>query len=142
MHNGIVANVSIAIHAPVEAVWDALTNPVIIKQYMFGTNVISDWKEGSPIVWKGEWQGNAYEEKGIILKIEPKRMIRYSHFSPASGKPDVPESHHVVTFQRANSGEQTTILLTQDNNATAEACENSKKNWQLMLKGLRELLEK
>jgi hypothetical protein len=43
-------------------------------QYMFGTNVISDWQEGSPILWKGEWQGKKYEDLGVILKLEPERV--------------------------------------------------------------------
>ena len=62
-NKGLIAKESISINAPVGKVWDALTNPEVIKQYMFGTNVISDWKEGSPIVWKGEWQGKKYEDK-------------------------------------------------------------------------------
>ena len=57
MQRGLIAKATITINAPVERVWDALVNPGIIKQYMFGTEVVSDWEEGSPIVWKGEWQG-------------------------------------------------------------------------------------
>jgi hypothetical protein len=62
---------------------------------MFGT----DWKEGSPIVWQGEWQGKAYQDKGTILKIDQERVLQYSHFSPLSGQPDVPESYHTVTIE-------------------------------------------
>ncbi len=54
---GLIAKASISINASIAKVWDALTNPEVIKQYMFGTEIISDWKEGSPIIWKGEWQG-------------------------------------------------------------------------------------
>ena len=65
----------------------ALVDPAAIKQYMFGTTVESDWREGSSIVWKGEWQGRAYEDKGVILRLEPGRLLQYSHFSPLSGAP-------------------------------------------------------
>ena len=61
MERGLVATASIAITAPVPIVWDVLVNPDLIKQYMFGTTVVSEWKEGGPIVWKGEWQGRTYE---------------------------------------------------------------------------------
>ncbi|MCE8425412.1 MAG: SRPBCC domain-containing protein [Candidatus Methanoperedens sp.] len=54
MEKGLVARASVSVNAPVDKVWEALTNPEIIKQYMFETAVISDWKEGSQIVWKGE----------------------------------------------------------------------------------------
>jgi len=59
MDKGLVANASIVINAPLGAVWDALVTPEAIKQYMFGTTVVSDCKEGSPIRWNGEWQGTA-----------------------------------------------------------------------------------
>ncbi len=74
----IVARASVTIDAPVAKVWDALTDPEVIKQYMFGTNVVSDWQEGSPIIWQGEWQGTKYEDKGVILRLAPERMIRYT----------------------------------------------------------------
>jgi uncharacterized protein YndB with AHSA1/START domain len=48
-----VAKSSIMIDAPAAQVWVALVNPAAIKQYMFGTNVISDWKKGSSILWRG-----------------------------------------------------------------------------------------
>jgi uncharacterized protein YndB with AHSA1/START domain len=54
MNEGFIAKASIAINAPIGEVWKALVNPEVIRQYMLGTNVISDWKEGSQIVWKGE----------------------------------------------------------------------------------------
>ena len=137
----LIANASITIDAPVAKVWEALVNPDMIKQYMFGTNVVTDWKEGSPIVWKGEWQGKAYEDKGTILKIDQERVLQYSHFSPLSGQPDVPENYHTVTIELSGEGQQTNVSLSQDNNATEEAREHSEKNWNVMLEGLKKLLE-
>ena len=67
MERCLIAKASITVDAPLAKVWDAFVNPNIIRQYMFGTNAVSDWKEGSPIVWKGEWQGKRSEDKGIIL---------------------------------------------------------------------------
>jgi uncharacterized protein YndB with AHSA1/START domain len=138
----LIANASITINAPIAKVWEALVNPDMIKQYMFGTNVVTDWKEGSLIVWKGEWQGKAYQDKGTILKIDQERVLQYSHFSPLSGQPDVPENYHSVTIELSGKGQQTTVTLTQDNNETEEEREHSEKNWQMMLEGLKKLLEK
>src|SRR5258706_3209022 len=42
-------------------------SPEILKQYYFGADIISDWKMGSSIIYKGEWQGKPYEDKGTIL---------------------------------------------------------------------------
>jgi uncharacterized protein YndB with AHSA1/START domain len=67
MPKNLVAKTSLSIAAPAAKVWDALVNPQVIKQYMFGTAVVSDWQPGSPITWKGEWKGKPYEDKGTIL---------------------------------------------------------------------------
>lgn len=42
MEKKLIAKVSTTINAPITKVWEALTKPDIIKQYMFGANVISD----------------------------------------------------------------------------------------------------
>ena len=143
-NKGLIAKASISINAPVGKVWDALTKPEVIKQYMFGTNVISDWKQGSPIVWKGEWQGKKYEDKGIILKLEPNRILQYTHFSPLSGQQDqdMPENYHTVTIELSAEGAQTHISLSQDNNPTEQARGHSENNWVMMLASLKKLLEK
>ena len=137
----LIASASITINAPIARVWEALVNPDMIKQYMFGTDVVTDWKEGSPIVWQGEWQGKAYQDKGTILKIDQERVLQYSHFSPLSGQPDVPENYHTVTIELSGQGRQTNVSLSQDNNATEQDREHSEKNWQMMLEGLKKLLE-
>ncbi len=140
-NRGYIAQASVHINAPAAEVWKALTNPDMIKQYLFGTNVVSDWKKGSSIVWKGQWEGKAYEDKGVILDLKPEPLIQYSHFSPLSGQPDAPENYHTVTIELSGDGRQTTVSLAQDNNATDEEREHAAKNWELMLVGLKQLLE-
>jgi len=142
VNKGLIAKASISINASAAKVWNALTNPEVIKQYMFGTTVISDWLKGSQIVWKGAWQGKKYEDKGVILKLKPERLIQYSHFSPLSGKPDLPENYHTVTIKLTTDEAGTAVSLSQDNNETEEAREHSEKNWKMMLDALKKLLEK
>jgi len=138
----LIARASLTVDVPRAKVWDALVNPKAIKQYMFGATVVSDWREGSPIVWKGEWQGKAYEDKGTILEVEPGRTLRYSHFSPLSGLPDEPGNYHAVTIELSDEGNQTRVALAQDNNPTDEARVHSEKNWGMMLAALKKFLER
>ena len=139
--SNLIARRTITIAAPVQKVWDALVTPSTIKQYMFGTTVTSDWKEGSPIVWKGEWQGRKYEDKGVIRQLTPGRALQYTHFSPLSGQPDRPENYHTVTIQLSPEVDRTLVSLTQDNNPTEEARAHSEKNWGTMLEGLKRVVE-
>jgi uncharacterized protein YndB with AHSA1/START domain len=142
MGKGFIANASIDINAPRARVWDALVNPELIKQYLFGTTVVSDWTVGGPIVWKGEWQGKAYEDKGVLLRLEPERLIEYSHFSPLSGQPDTPEHYHTVSVEVSDSGgAQTRVSLSQDNNASEEERQHSEAMWGMMLANLKKVLE-
>ncbi len=64
-----------------------------------------------------------------------------SHFSPLSGLTDMPENYQTVTVELVSDGAGTTVSLSQDNNETEQAREHSKKNWKMMLDGLKKLLE-
>jgi uncharacterized protein YndB with AHSA1/START domain len=141
MNNNLIASTTILIKAPSHDVWEALVKPASIKQYMFGTNVVSDWKEGSPILWKGEWQGKPYEDKGVILQFTPGRRMQYSHFSPLTGQADKPENYHNVTIELSDEGSQTRVSLSQDNNANEEERQHSETNWGMMLAGLKQFVE-
>ena len=135
------AQATTTISAPASKVWQALVNPEIIKQYLFNTDVISDWHVGSRIVYRGEWEGKPFEDKGEILEIEPEKVLKSTHWSPLSGTADSPENYHTVTYTLAEKGDSTQISITQDNNASEEEKGHSEKNWQTVLKGMKDLLE-
>ncbi|HXS37021.1 MAG TPA: SRPBCC family protein [Flavipsychrobacter sp.] len=137
----LIAKAKTSINVASGKVWDALTNPDAVKKYMFGTTISSEWKKGSPITWKGEWNGKPYEDKGVILDIKPGKMIQYSHFSPLSGQPDIPENYHTVTVELTPEENKTQINLSQDNNPNEQAREHSEKNWEMMLQSLKKFLE-
>ena len=142
MEQDKIAEASIDIDASQEAVWRALVDPAAIKEYMFGTTVASEWREGSPITWKGEWKGKAYQDKGVILTLDRERRLRYSHFSPLAGLPDRPENYHTVTIDLSGENGRTHVSLTQDHNATDEARAHSEENWRMMLSGLKKFVER
>jgi uncharacterized protein YndB with AHSA1/START domain len=140
---GFEAIKTVKIGAPQAKVWDALTNPAKVRQYMHGTNMSTDWKVGSPITWKGEWKGQSYVDKGTVLAFEPERLLKNTHWSPMGGSEDTPENYHTVTYELAEEGGKTTLTLTQDNNATQEEADTmAEDNWGPMLQGLKEAAEK
>jgi uncharacterized protein YndB with AHSA1/START domain len=143
MSRGFDAIASVTIHATPHEVWNALTDPGMVKQYMYGTEMSTDWKQGSPISWKGEWKGKAYEDKGKVLAVEPQKLLKYTHWSPMGGSEDKPENYHTLTYELAGEDGGTTLKLTQDNNATQdEADKMAKDNWGPVLNGLKETVEK
>src|SRR5438270_12980908 len=142
MTGKIVDEKRITINASADAVWQALTDPALVKQYMHGTNMETSWKVGSPITWKGEWKGKAYEDKGKVLAVEPKKLLRTTHWSPMGGSEDKPENYHTVTYALAERGGDTVLTLRQDNNDSQEEAETmAEKNWGPVLEGLRTVAE-
>lgn len=137
----LVAEVSEDVAAPVAQVWEALIDPDKIKRYMFGTTVKSRFEVGEPITWKGEWKGKVYEDKGTILRLEPRRLLAYSHFSPLSGERDAPENYHTVVIELAERDGATHLSLTQDNNSNEESRVHSEQNWRAVLAGLKKEVE-
>lgn len=138
---GHVATAEIDVDASPDDVWEALTEPKLIEKYMFGTHVETDWRPGSQIVWKGEYEGKRYEDKGKIVAVERGRRLELTHFSALSGEEDRPENYHTLVYELGERAGGTHVSLSQDNNASAEAAEHSKRNWEQMLSGLKETVE-
>jgi len=128
------------VHAPIEKVWDALTNPEIVKQYFFGTNLKSDWKQGSTISFSGEYEGTPYEDKGTILSIKENDHIEYSYLSSWANKEDKPENYLWVKYSLEPSGDDTLVTVEQSNYDEA-TCEHSLNNWKGLLAGMANLVE-
>ena len=140
---GHVAVAEVEIDASPDEVWEALTDPDAIKEYMFGSEVVTDWAQGSPIVWKGEYGGKQYEDRGEILEIEPGRRLKVSHFSPLSELEDVPDNYHTIVYElEPVAGGLTELTLRQDNNSSEDEAEHSRANWEKMLSGLKDVVER
>jgi uncharacterized protein YndB with AHSA1/START domain len=108
---------------------------------MFGSQVETDWKPGSQIRWKGEFEGKSYEDKGEVLEVEPGRRLKVTHFSPLTGQDDVPENYHTVTYELAEHDGHTHVSLSQDNAGSEQEAEHSSATWQQMLDGLKKQVE-
>jgi len=141
MNNTLTAQATTFINALPSEVWDALTRPDLIEQYLFGTKVTTDWQEGSPITYKGEWEGKLYEDKGKILEVEPGKQLVSTFWSSLAGLPDAPENYKTVHYELSPEGDGTRVTITQDNNATQEEADHSEKNWKVVLEGMKKLLE-
>ena len=142
MNNQLALKTTAIFNAPVTKVWEALTNPAIVKEYFFGTNLLTDWKEGGPILFTGVWDGVAYEDKGTVLKFEPEHYLSYNYWSSFSGTADIPENYANIEYMVEAVEEGTKVTVTQDNLKDEEALTHSENNWQMLLNEMRKLVEK
>ena len=136
-----IAIASTTIAADADRVWAVLTEPELVSTWMFGARVSSEWHVGSRITWSGEYEGRDYEDHGTILALTPASLLRFTHFSPLTGRQDIPENYHTVTWTLEKTADGTRVRLTQDNNETEDSAAHSSKNWQAMLDGIREVAE-
>ena len=138
---GYVATAEIDLEAPPERVWQALTDPVLLKQYAFGADVASEWQPGATITWSGEYEGRPYEDHGEIIASDPPRRLEMTHFSPLTGQDDVPENYHRLVYVLEPRGTGTRLRLDQDNNPDEKAAEHSAANWQQVFEGLKKVVD-
>src|SRR5258706_7835395 len=150
MDKQLMVKNSIAINAPAAQVWDALTNPEQTKNYMFGCETISDWKTGSPLLWRGEYEGTEMVfVKGNIVSIEPGKFLAYTTIDPNSTTvEDIPENYLTVTYDLREQDGQTILNVTQgdfskvaDGEKRYEDTYNTGEGWNPILVQIKKLVE-
>ena len=146
MRHDLIVSKSIDIDADPSKVWDALTNPEIIKEYLFGTETITDWKVGSEIIFQGEYGENKefkYRDKGIILKNVLNEEISYSYWSGFSGLEDKPENYSTITYTLAGSdNKKTKFTWTQKGYGNEDSYKHAVTGMDAFLVKIKEIIER
>ncbi|WP_343703849.1 SRPBCC family protein [Chitinophaga sp.] len=140
MKETLISEATVAIEATPQQVWEAITTPDTVHQFLLGTQVTSDWKEGSEIIYEGEYNGKKYRDKGVIKKMEPGKVFQSTFLSGT--KEDKPENYHLVTYNIWEKDGKTMVTLSQDNIHSEKELEHSNSNWAMVLEKLKEILEK
>ena len=145
MRHDLIVSESIDINAAPSKVWDALTNPEIIKKYLFGTETITDWKVGSEIIFQGAYGENkehTYQDKGVIMQNVLNELLSYSYWSGFSGLEDKPENYSLVTYSlKSDDDKKTTFTWTQKGYATEEGYQHSLSGMKEFLIQIKQIVE-
>lgn len=138
--NTPITRTSILINATIEEVWDAITKPELVKQYFFGTDLVTTWEVGTSVCFKGSWEGKEYEEKGVVQTCVPFQSLSYTFESDEKDGSDVAESHKHITYEIVpkDTGVEVSICQTAE---TEEEAKKSEQNWSLVLDGMKKMLE-
>lgn len=143
MEQDLVVSKSIEINSGLSRVWDALTKPEIIKDYLFGTETITDWKVGSEIIFQGVYDGQRYQDKGIVCENIPNELISYNYWSGFSGHEDIPENYTVVTYNlKKIDNNKTKLTWTQKGFPNEKACKQSGYATEAILASIKSVIEK
>ena len=133
---------SVEINATAEQVWDAMTNPEKIKIYLFGTEAVTDWQVGSPIIFQGVYEGYEYKDKGNVLQNIPNELFEYNYLAQYSGLEDKIKNYSIVTYEIKIASESS-VLLTwhQAGFADRDKCEHTTKGLQAILEQIKSIAE-
>lgn len=142
MSVNFISKATVVIDAPAAKVWQALTSPDVIREYMFGTRVETDWKIGSSIYWRGQHQGQEYEDKGTILQVLPEKLLQHTYHSSMSGIEDQPENYFNLIYELEEVDNQTTVTLTTSNLPDENSVQHIEQNWKEVLMKLKEVVER
>lgn len=112
--SGYASTSTIVINAPAGQVWLALTEPALVKQWQYGSDMLTDWTVGSPIRFVAEWDGGVFQQWGRVLDFQPTALIRYTLFAPRPDLEDRPENYFTMSYVLEESGGVTTLAVTQD----------------------------
>jgi uncharacterized protein YndB with AHSA1/START domain len=95
---------SIVINSSAKHIWDVLTNPQLIKLYLFGSNVKTSWHVGSSITFtrdrlheKAKLADQPIVDKGQVLEVEKEKYLKYTYYSSQEGYADIPPNYSIVS---------------------------------------------
>jgi uncharacterized protein YndB with AHSA1/START domain len=104
----------VRILAPARRVWLALTVPDLVKQWQYGSDLLTTWKVGTPIMFRNDWNGQVFEQKGTVLEFFPESRLKYSLFFPRPDLPHIPEHYFFMTYELTESEDVTSLLVRQE----------------------------
>ena len=138
-----IVNKSIEIHATPPAVWQVLTDPDRIKRWMSDDplEIRCDWTVGGAINIRGDMHGYAFTNKGIVLALEPDKLLRYTYLSSLSKLPDRPQNYSVIDFKLIANNQGTALTLTQSNFITLTNYKHFNFYWSTTLQIIKRLAE-
>lgn len=116
---------TIKIHAPAKKVWLALASPALVKQWQYGSDLLTTWEVGTAIAFRNEWNGQVFEQKGTVLEFSPESRLKYSLFFPRPGLQDIPENYFFMTYELAESDGTTAFLVRQEDPRASSPGESS-----------------
>ncbi|WP_286971180.1 SRPBCC family protein [Flavobacterium sp. UBA4854] len=138
----MATNIStIVLNASVEKVWNALTQPELVKQWQYGSDLLTTWKTGSEIRFRNEWDGQVFEQWGTVLEVVPNQKIKYSLFFPRPGLEDKAENYFIMNYVLSEENQKTKLEIIQEDNRPGAVQEEPQGEENPILQGLKALIE-
>src|SRR6184192_115005 len=134
----LILKYDIYIAAPVNKVWQALTDCSVTKQYFYGCSVRSTCKKGAPISYLGDGEFNMLD--GEVLEVKPEKRLVTTFQALWADNVGKDKPWRVVFWDLAPIGEATKITLVHDQFAGETAAyKQSADGWNVILSSPKDL---
>lgn len=139
-------NIQVEINAHSTFVWRALTDPVLMKQWMsddddFQLEIETNWKVGGKFITRG-FHHVPFENTGNIVELIPFKKLVYTHLSSISILEDKAENHCVFEFNLQEQNDSTMLSLRIINFPTETIYKHLELYWRSTLTVIREFVER
>nr|WP_315158181.1 SRPBCC family protein [uncultured Flavobacterium sp.] len=137
----ITSKSTIIINATKQKVWEALTKPELVKKWQYGSDVLTDWKVGSEIRFRVEWENKVFEQWGKILEIIPNELIKYSLFFPRPDLEDKEENYFIMSYIISELENKIRLEILKEDNRPGAVEEKEIDEENPVLTVLKEIIE-
>lgn len=137
----VTSKSTILINANKQKVWNALTNPELVKKWQYGSDVLTDWKVDSEIRFRTEWENKVFEQWGKILEIIPNELIKYSLFFPRPDLEDKEENYFIMSYIISESENVIKLEIIKEDNRPGAVKEKESDEENPVLIALKEIIE-
>lgn len=124
-----------------ERLWAALTQPEFTARYFHGTHVVSDWKPGSPVIYRYA-DGRGDVMKGEVIESDPPRklVISWRFVTRPEFEAEKPSRATFEILDKGNGVVQ--LAVTHDDfPPDSETFRAINPGWPPILSSLKSLLE-
>ena len=93
---------------------------------------------------KGEnsMEDKVFEQRGLVLEMQPYELIKYSLFAPRPDLEDKPENYFIMNYVLSEENGQTKLEIIQEDNRPNAVQEEPQGEENPVLKSLKDLAEK
>ena len=139
----MATNIStITINASTQKVWNILTKPEMVKLWQYGSELQTTWEPGTAIRFSTAWEDKVFEQRGLVLEMQPYELIKYSLFAPRPDLEDKPENYFIMYYILTDDNGQTKLEIIQEDNRPNAVQEEPQGEENPVLKSLKDLTEK
>ena len=138
----MATNIStVIINSTKQKVWDTLTKPELVKQWQYGSDLLTSWTIGDKIEFETEWEGKIFKQWGTVLTFIPTDNLSYNLFAPRPDLEDKPENYFVMSYKLTDIDGKTKLEIIQEDNRPNAVQEEPQGDENPILQGLKNIAE-